>query len=106
VHTRPRIPSKVPYVYGYIAQIQRTWAEVILNHVNLNVPGTGQREVIVGSTRGLNLTEDRPMTSQLTTVLDQLNKLGHNVLHKSASTEIYYKCYLAWCSNKGTQSPL
>jgi hypothetical protein len=88
VHTRPRIPSKVPYVYDYITKLCRTQAEVILNHVNLNVPGIGQREIIVLSTRGLNLAVDRPMTSQLTAVLEQLNKLRHNVLHKYESIEI------------------
>jgi hypothetical protein len=35
---------KIPYVYDYIIKLCRTQAEVILNHVNLNVRGIGQGE--------------------------------------------------------------
>jgi hypothetical protein len=35
---------KIPYVYDYITKSCRTHAEVILNHVNLNVRGIEQRE--------------------------------------------------------------
>jgi hypothetical protein len=39
-----QVAFKVPYVYDYITKLCRTQAEVILNHVNRNVSGIGQRE--------------------------------------------------------------
>jgi hypothetical protein len=33
---------KIPYVYDYLTKLYRTQAEVILNHVNPNVRGTGK----------------------------------------------------------------
>jgi hypothetical protein len=38
------VAFKIPYVYNYISKLCRTSAEVILNHVNPNVHGTGQGE--------------------------------------------------------------
>jgi hypothetical protein len=35
---------KIPYLYDYVTKLCRTQAEVILNHVNSNVCGTGQGE--------------------------------------------------------------
>jgi hypothetical protein len=37
---------KIPNVYDYITKLCRMLAEVILNHVNLNVCGTGQGEAL------------------------------------------------------------
>jgi hypothetical protein len=39
-----QVAFKIPYVYDYITKLCRTQAEVILNHVNSNVRGIGQRE--------------------------------------------------------------
>jgi hypothetical protein len=39
------VTVKIPYVYDYITKLCRTRAEVLLNHVNLNVRGIGQGEV-------------------------------------------------------------
>jgi hypothetical protein len=36
------VALKIPYVYYYISKLYRTQAEVILNHINPNVRGTGQ----------------------------------------------------------------
>jgi hypothetical protein len=41
-----QVVSKMPYVYDYITKLCRTQAEVILNHINPNVHGIGQGEVI------------------------------------------------------------
>jgi hypothetical protein len=38
------VAFKIPYVYDCVAKLCRTQAGVVLNHVNLNVHGTGQRE--------------------------------------------------------------
>jgi hypothetical protein len=40
------VAFKIPYVYDYITKLRRTQAEVILNHVNPNVRGTGQGEAM------------------------------------------------------------
>jgi hypothetical protein len=40
------VAFKIPYVYEYITELCRTEAEVILNHVNPNVRGTGQVEAM------------------------------------------------------------
>jgi hypothetical protein len=37
-----QVAFKIPYVYDYATQLSRTQAEVILNHENPNVSGTGQ----------------------------------------------------------------
>jgi hypothetical protein len=37
---------KIPYVYDYITKLCRTQVEVILNHVNPNVSGIRQGEVM------------------------------------------------------------
>jgi hypothetical protein len=36
------VAFKISYMYDYITKLCRTQAEVILNHVNLNVRGIGQ----------------------------------------------------------------
>jgi hypothetical protein len=36
------VASQIPYVYDYITKLCRTQAEIILNHVNPHVRGTGQ----------------------------------------------------------------
>jgi hypothetical protein len=41
----------------------------------------------IESIRGLNLAAVRPTSDQLTAVSEWLNKLKHNLLHKSALTE-------------------
>jgi hypothetical protein len=61
-----RMAFRIPYVYGCITKLCRTQAEVILNHVNLNVRGTGQGEARHRSIRDLNLAAVRPTTVQLT----------------------------------------
>jgi hypothetical protein len=38
------VAFKIPYGYDYITNLYRAQAEVILNHVNPNVYGTGQGE--------------------------------------------------------------
>jgi hypothetical protein len=38
------VAFEIPYVYDYITKLCRTQAEVILNHVNPDVHGTGQGE--------------------------------------------------------------
>jgi hypothetical protein len=38
------VAFKIPYVYDYITKLSRTQAEVIINHINPNVCGTGQGE--------------------------------------------------------------
>jgi hypothetical protein len=38
------VAFKIPYVYDYITKSCRTQEDVILNHVNPNVRGTGQGE--------------------------------------------------------------
>jgi hypothetical protein len=53
-------------MYDYITKLCRTQAEVILNHVNPNVCGTGQGEAMHRSIRGLNLAAVRPMIIQPT----------------------------------------
>jgi hypothetical protein len=40
------VAFKIPYMYDYITKLCRTQAEVILNHVNLNVRVTGQGEAM------------------------------------------------------------
>jgi hypothetical protein len=35
---------KIPYIYGFITKLCRTKTEVIVNHVNQNVHGTGKGE--------------------------------------------------------------
>jgi hypothetical protein len=40
------VAFKVPYMYDYITKLSKTPAEVILNHVNRNVCGTGQGETM------------------------------------------------------------
>jgi hypothetical protein len=40
------VAFKIPYVYDYITKLFRIQAEVILNHVNPNVSGIGQREAM------------------------------------------------------------
>jgi hypothetical protein len=39
-----QVVSKILYLYNYMNTLCRTQAEVILNHVNPNVRGIGQRE--------------------------------------------------------------
>jgi hypothetical protein len=41
----------------------------------------------IGSVRGLNLAAVRPMTIELTEVLEHLSNLTHKLLHKPALTE-------------------
>jgi hypothetical protein len=36
------VAFKIHYVYDYITTLCRTQAEIILNHVNLNIRGTGR----------------------------------------------------------------
>jgi hypothetical protein len=36
------VAFKIPYMYDYINKLCRTQAEIILNHVNPNIHGTGQ----------------------------------------------------------------
>jgi hypothetical protein len=38
------VAFRIPYVYDYITKLCRTQTEVLLNHVNPNVRGTGQGE--------------------------------------------------------------
>jgi hypothetical protein len=38
------VDFKIPYVYDYMTKLCRTQADVILNHANPNVCGTGQGE--------------------------------------------------------------
>jgi hypothetical protein len=40
------VAFKIPSVYGYIIELCRTRAKVILNYVNPNVHGTGQAEAM------------------------------------------------------------
>jgi hypothetical protein len=56
---------KIPYMYDYIAELCRTQAEVILNHVNPNVRDSGQGEPCIRNIRGLNFAVVRPTTDQL-----------------------------------------
>jgi hypothetical protein len=68
--------------------------EVILNCQHLIVHGTGQGEAMHRK-RTLNLAAVKPMTIQLTSsVLQWLNELGHNLLHKPALTENFCMYYL------------
>jgi hypothetical protein len=49
IYTQARgfhVAFKIPYVYDCITELCRTQAEVILNHVNPNVDGIGQGEVM------------------------------------------------------------
>jgi hypothetical protein len=62
------MPFKILYVYDNITKVCRAQAEVIQNHVNPNVHGTGQEETMLGSIRGLNLTAVKPTTVQLTSL--------------------------------------
>jgi hypothetical protein len=41
---KTHVDFKIPYVYDYTTTLCRTQAEVILNHLNPNVRGTGQGE--------------------------------------------------------------
>jgi hypothetical protein len=41
-----RVAFKIPYVHDYITKLCRARAEVILNHRNPNVRGTGQGEAM------------------------------------------------------------
>jgi hypothetical protein len=41
-----RVAFKIPYVHDYITKLCRTQAEVILNHRNPNVRGSGQGEAM------------------------------------------------------------
>jgi hypothetical protein len=38
------VAFKIPYVYDYITKLCRTPAQIIPNHVNANIRGTGQGE--------------------------------------------------------------
>jgi hypothetical protein len=46
---------KFPYVYSYITTLCRTRAEVILNHENPHIRGTGQEEAMHRKYKRLNL---------------------------------------------------
>jgi hypothetical protein len=62
------VALKILYVYDYITKLCRIHAELILNHVNPNVRGTGQGEDRHRKYRRLKLGFGQacPMTVQLT----------------------------------------
>jgi hypothetical protein len=41
-----QVAFKIPYMYGYIIKLCNKLAEVIQNHLNPNVHGTGQGEAV------------------------------------------------------------
>jgi hypothetical protein len=49
------VAFKIPYMYNYITKLCMTQAEVILNHRNPTVHGTGQGETIHGKYNRLQL---------------------------------------------------
>jgi hypothetical protein len=49
------VALKIPHVYEYVTKLCRAWSEVILNHVNPNVRGTGQGEAMHRKCKGLKL---------------------------------------------------
>jgi hypothetical protein len=57
------VAFKIPYVHKCITKLCRTQAEVILNHLYVVL---GNEEPCIGNIRGLNLTENRRTTVQLT----------------------------------------
>jgi hypothetical protein len=60
------VAFKIPNVYDYITKLCRMQAELILNHVNLNVCGIGQGEARHRKYKRLYLAAVRPTTVQLT----------------------------------------
>jgi hypothetical protein len=49
------VAFNIPYVYDYITKLCRTQAEVILNHRNPIVRGTGQGEAMLRKYKRLKL---------------------------------------------------
>jgi hypothetical protein len=49
------VDFKIPYVYDYINKLSSIQPEVILNHVNPNVRGTGQGEAMHSKYKRLKL---------------------------------------------------
>jgi hypothetical protein len=49
------VAFNISYVYDYITKLCRTQAEVILNHVSLNVRGIGSGEAMHGKYKRLKL---------------------------------------------------
>jgi hypothetical protein len=72
------VASEIVFVYDYIIKICMTQAEVILNHVNRNVRGTGQ-----GGARQRKYKRVKFGGSQFydCAVSEHLNKLRYNLLH-------------------------
>jgi hypothetical protein len=55
---------KIPFMHDYKNKLRKTQAEIILNNVNHNLRGTGQKEG--GHRTGLNFAAVRPTTVQRT----------------------------------------
>jgi hypothetical protein len=63
-----QVDFKIHYVYEYLTKLCRTQAEVILNHINPIVRGTGQGETMHKKykyERGLNLAAVRVCSFRL-----------------------------------------
>jgi hypothetical protein len=80
--------QKFYYMYDYITKLCRRQAEVIENHLNPNVWATGQVEAMHRKHKQLKLGTGQAYdhSGVLTAILERINKLRHNLLHKTALT--------------------